>query len=153
MSDLLAAKRRLLGEQVGQCRLAADALLYSWRKVTSERIGEADPELEETLEVMTARFARLEDLLIKRVFRAVAAVELSDAQRLLDVLDLMEQLGIVESAEQWVELRELRNTIVHEYEAQDLTALQRRVHGMVPLLIRTLDAVTRYVAAQGGLPR
>jgi hypothetical protein len=60
-----------------------------------KRIGEPDPDLLETLEALTARFARLEDILIERVFRAVAAVELSDAERLLDVLDLMERLHLI----------------------------------------------------------
>jgi uncharacterized protein YutE (UPF0331/DUF86 family) len=116
--------------------------------VNLARIGESDPDLQETLEALTARFARLEDILIKRVFRAVVAVELADAERLLDVLDLMARLGLIESTEQWIELKELRNTIVHEYELDDLPALQRRVYHATPALQRTLKAVSRYAASQ-----
>lgn len=146
MSDILELKRRLLVEQLDQCRRAAEALRHSWGKVEPDRIGEPDPELQETLEAMTARFARLEDLLVKRVFRAVAALELSDAQRLLDVPDLMERLELIDSTAQWVELKELRNTIVHEYELDDLPALQRRVFKAVPVLFDTLGAASRFAS-------
>jgi hypothetical protein len=138
----------LLVEQVELGQRAADALEHTWSKVRLERIGESDPDLEETLEALTARFARLEDILIKRVFRAVVAVELADAERLLDVLDLMARLGLIESTEQWIELKELRNTIVHEYELDDLPALQRRVYHATPVLQRTLKTVSRYAASQ-----
>ena len=148
MSDVLIAKRRLLAEQLELCRRAADALKYSWDKIDPERIGEPEPERQETLEALTARFARLEDILIKRVFRAVVAVELADADRLLDVLDLMERLGLIQSTEQWIELKELRNAIVHEYEMDDLPALQRRVYRAVPVLLQSLEAASRYAAGQ-----
>jgi len=82
------------------------------------------------------------------VFRAIATVELADAERLLDVLDLMEGLHLIAGTEQWVELKELRNAIVHEYELDGLPALQRRVYQAVPILLDTLDAVSGYVANQ-----
>ncbi|WP_156427988.1 HepT-like ribonuclease domain-containing protein [Thiohalocapsa sp. ML1] len=150
MSGLLAEKRRLLAEQIELARRASDALEHSWAKLSPEVIGAPDPDLQETLEAMTARFARLEDILIKRVFRAVVAAELADAERLLDVLDLMARLGIIESTEQWIALKELRNIIVHEYELDDLPALQRRVYQATPMLRQTLEAVARYAAGQDG---
>jgi len=148
VSNPLADKRRLLAEQIELARRASAALAHTWSKLSSERIGEPDPDLQESLEALTARFARLEDILIKRVFRAVAAVELADAERLLDVLDLMERLTLIDSTEQWIELKELRNLIVHEYEVDDLPALQRRVYLASPILQQTLEAVCRYAIDQ-----
>jgi uncharacterized protein YutE (UPF0331/DUF86 family) len=150
LSVLLAEKRRLLAEQIALARRAEDALAHTWSKVSPERIGASDPDLQETLEALTARFARLEDILIKRVFRAVVAVELADAERLLDVLDLMARLGLIQSTEQWIALKELRNIIVHEYALDDLPALQRRVHQAAPILRETLEAVSRYARNQAG---
>jgi uncharacterized protein with HEPN domain len=116
--------------------------------VDPARIGEPDPDLEEILEAVCARFTRLEDLLIKRIFRAVAALELADVERLWDVLDLMERLRLIESAEQWVELRDLRNTLVHEDAMDDLQALQRRVYLAVPVLLQALQRISGYTAQQ-----
>jgi len=148
MTNLLAAKRRALTEQLGLCRRSAAASQHTWRKLNPERIGESDPDLLEALETLTTRFSRLKDILIKRVFRAVSAVELSDAERLLDVLDLMERLHLIAGTEQWVELKELRNAIVHEYKLDDLPALQRRVYQAVPILLDSLDAISSYATNQ-----
>jgi hypothetical protein len=82
VSDLLAEKRRFLAEQTELGRRASDALDHTWSKVNPERIGESDPDLQETLEALTARFARLGDILIKRAFRAVVSVELADGERM-----------------------------------------------------------------------
>jgi len=148
MTDLLAAKRRVLTEQLGLLSASRCGIVAHWRKLNPERIGESDPDLLEALEALTARFARLEDILIKQVFRAVAAVELSDAERLLDILDLMERLHLIAGTEQWVEFEELYNAIVHEYELDDLPALQRRVYQAVPILLDSVDAVSSYATNQ-----
>jgi uncharacterized protein YutE (UPF0331/DUF86 family) len=148
LSDLLAEKRRLLAEQLELARRAWDALEHTWSKLSPEHIGASDPDIQETLEALTARFARLEDILIKRVFRAVVAVELADAERLLDVLGVTERLGLIDSTDQWIELKELRNSIVHEYELDDLSALRRRVYQATPILRQALEAVRHYMADQ-----
>lgn len=94
---------------------------------------------------MTARFARLEDIIIKKVFRAVVAYELGDSDRLIDILNLMEKLELISSTEQWIELKDLRNIIVHEYELEDLPAIHHRVYRATPLLFDTLERITTYL--------
>jgi len=68
MTDILATKRRVLAEQLDLCQRAAAALQHTWRKLDPERIGESDPDLLEALEALTARFARLEDILSSECF-------------------------------------------------------------------------------------
>lgn len=60
----------------------------------------------------------------------------------------MERLHLIAGTEQWVELKELRNAIVHEYELDDLPALQRRVYQAVPILLDSLDAISSYATNQ-----
>ena len=48
--------------------------------------------------------------------RAVAIEEEVEAERFGSVLAFMEKLGVLESAERWKLIRELRNAINHEYE-------------------------------------
>jgi hypothetical protein len=73
-----------------------------------------------------------------------ASLEKTGAQ--LDNLLRAEKLGWVESTESWVELRELRNRLVHEYmETADglLEALQLALHN-VPVLIETQRHMAEY---------
>ncbi len=148
MNDLLKTKKAFLVEQVAQARQAASVLQYSWSKIQPDKIGSNDPELLEILEAMTARFARLEDILIKKVFRAVAVFELEDAERLIDILNLMEKLELIESTEQWIELKELRNIIVHEYQVDDFAAIHRRAYQGASVLTDALEKVQGYLAAK-----
>jgi len=146
MSDPLDRKKRLLEQQLAYARKAAETLEYSWNKITPDKIDEHDQETQETLEAMTARFARLEDILVKKVFRAVAAYELSDCERLIDVLNLMEKLGLIDEVEQWIEFKDLRNLIVHEYELDNLAAIHRKVYRSTPALVDSVGRVVAYVS-------
>ena len=145
MSSSLSEKKKFLEEQLSQARKAAAALEYSRAKILPEKIGGDDPDVLEILEAMTARFARLEDIIIKKVFRAVVAYELGDSDRLIDILNLMEKLELISSTEQWIELKDLRNIIVHEYELEDLPAIHHRVYRATPWLFDTLERITTYL--------
>lgn len=144
MNDFLARQRAPLHDQLEMARKAADALRYSWQKVVPDEIDVSDPLTQEVLEAMTARFARLEDIPLKRVLRAVADFELAEPGRLIDTLNLAEKLGLIDDVAHWIELRELRNLIVHEYELDDLSALHRRVYHSVPSLLTTLARIETY---------
>lgn len=104
---------------------------------------------------MTARFARLSDLSLQRVFRRVGAIELIDEGTALDRLRRMEKRGVIPSAERWRELRLLRNQIADEYLLESADEVLRLCLAATPELLETARGVERYVAAQGyvaGLP-
>ncbi len=48
--------------------------------------------------------------------RAVASEEEIEIERFGSVLAFMEKIGVLESAERWKIIREIRNAISHEYE-------------------------------------
>jgi uncharacterized protein with HEPN domain len=57
---------------------------------------------------------------------------------------LAEKRGFVESADHFLEIRELRNEISHEYAAEDLVALFEAVLHKSPELIATVQRSMRY---------
>ena len=69
----------------------------------------------ETLAAFRVRFGEFHEHLGK-VMRAIAIEEGVTAERFGVVLAFMEKLGILETAERWKVIRELRNTMNHEYE-------------------------------------
>lgn len=106
------------------------------------------PELEDRLEVLTARFARLADILTQKVFRAVDAVELEDVGSLLDRLNRMEKRGVISRTGRWRDIRDIRNQIAHEYALKSLLPLQRAVISHCPELIRTVAKVRTYLVRE-----
>ncbi|EHQ51477.1 hypothetical protein ECTPHS_02224 [Ectothiorhodospira sp. PHS-1] len=72
-------------------------------------------ENHETLAAFRVRFSDFQEHLGKTM-RAVAIEEEQRTEPFTAVLLYMEKLEIIESAQTWKELRELRNAINHEYE-------------------------------------
>jgi hypothetical protein len=119
MTDILQEKRNVLIEAYATAKKAENVLRYSYGKIDPSQLGvSTDPDFLETQEAMAARFARFEDILIKKVFRSIAEKEFVNIYRFLDLLNLMEKFQIIDS----IEIKELRNIIAHEYEVDNLLA-------------------------------
>lgn len=97
-------------DDVGQLQLTPDAL------------DDLNKEERRILDQFAYRYTRLQDDMGSRLIPAVlrALGEEIAALPMLDRLDRLEQLGWLESAEEWAELRRIRNEFTHEYpEAAD----------------------------------
>jgi hypothetical protein len=62
----------------------------------------------------------------------------------------MEALGLLPSVDEWVEARNLRNRMIHEYmrDAEGLVQALARARELVPLLIDTYNAIRAYAAGR-----
>ena len=67
------------------------------------------------------RFAKAQDSIGGKLFRYLMTLmeEDADAMPMRDVLDKMERYGIIDSADEWIYIRELRNEISHEYNTSE----------------------------------
>ncbi len=140
LQSLLQQQLLVLGKQV-------EHLQYSRNRAVSP-IQIESPEMLECCEAMTARFARLQDS-FPPAFRTLALLELENnkAENMLDLLLLMEKYRILSSVEKWKNMRELRNSITHEYwqESDALCALLQQVRDDAQVLFNTLNTLEDYV--------
>jgi hypothetical protein len=65
----------------------------------------------------------------------------------IDILNSLEKLSIIESAEQWLGLREIRNLVTHEYSGneQEMVDALNELHQQAQVLSSTLDALLVYI--------
>lgn len=102
-------------------------LAYSWRSLFGPNVVidaawvetlEDDPERAVRLEAFVSRFGRMQDTiagkLIPRWLHALAEPVASQIEN----LDRAERLGVLDDVNRWLELRKLRNRLVHEYMEQ-----------------------------------
>jgi len=85
------------------------------------------------LDAFVSRYGRLQDTLGDKLLPAILRASLEKTGAQLDNLLRAEKLGWIESTQSWIELRELRNRLVHEYlESADdlLNALQQALQGV-----------------------
>ena len=74
-----------------------------------------NPQHSEMLDAFVARFSRLQDTIGDKLLPAILKLNLEPVGSQLDNLFRAEKLGWIDSADQWIELRGLRNSLVLEY--------------------------------------
>ena len=109
--------------------------------MTPERLADLanDPALAEKLDAFVARFGRLQDTLGDKMIPALLQALAEQPGAAIDNFDKAEKFGWIESVDRWLEMRRLRNQMVHEY-IEDLAVLAsalRGGHEFVPSLAFT----------------
>lgn len=99
----------------------------------------------ETLETLSNRFSRVVDILINKVLRSLDILELEDINRKLDIVIRAERRGFVEDYRVLIELKDLRNELVHEYIQEAIVERFKEVIEETPVVIDIVKKVNRYV--------
>ncbi len=91
-----------------------------------------DPGIIKTIDAFIYRFIKIQDRMGDKLFPAYLQLlqEYKDNMPLLDVLNDLERLGAIDSAEEWIEFRKLRNNLTHDYpgnEEEIIEALEASV--------------------------
>lgn len=100
-----------------------------FRELTEDQVSYTDQ--------LILRFLKLQDLLGQKLFSLLLLALQEDYSNrpFLDIINRLEQLRIIDSAEKWIGLREVRNLITHDYPhlAEEL------VDGLNQLSIKALE--------------
>ncbi len=74
-----------------------------------------DPDFALVLEAYTSRFCHLQDTVGDKLLPAWLYAQGEIPKTAMDNLTYIERLGLLDSAQEWIEIRLLRNQMVHEY--------------------------------------
>lgn len=129
------------------CKRHADRLTWAMSQLSSKFPLSADalPEFNDTelavLDQFSTRFAKLQDAMGAKLFPAVLELtkEQGNYSAFLDKLNRLEKIGAIDSADQWLILREMRNEFSHDYP--DDSALQAAILNKAYLLASELLAI------------
>ena len=109
-------------QALDQCRRHLHYLCDASRRIpwplTAEQMASPVDELVAALDQFAFRFSRLQDTLGQKAFRAVLVGKLREPcedSPMRDLLDRLERLRLLPSAERWEEIRAVRNALVHDY--------------------------------------
>lgn len=100
-------------------------LTYSWNSLFRQTTDvecvvrlEQNPSCAEQLEAFVSRFGRMQDTMADKLFPRwlLALAEVPGSQ--IETLNRAERLGVLTSTERWLEMRNLRNRLVHEYMSE-----------------------------------
>jgi hypothetical protein len=135
----------LLKEELELMEKAADILDYSYKKCkkTGVKAIYNYDELER-FEALTSRFARLSDILIQKIFRLIDKIDLESVGTVRDRINRAEKKELIESTEDFVKIRILRNQIAHEYIPEEINEIFKTVLKYTPKLLDSVNRVRNY---------
>lgn len=113
--------------------------LHNTFPLTEESVEHLSDNQLLNIEMLTSRFAKLQDYLGTKVFDMFFEVEQEnvDGFTMIDKLNKLEKLGIINDAHQWRDMRDARNIVEHEYPDNPLLIASNlnKIYEMIPHLL------------------
>ena len=144
--DLLSELRRDIHDLVS----AAESLALSYEKC--KNIGIKDHysfDEEESFDSLSSKFARTSDIFTQKVFKTIFLLLRETPKSFIDKANLAEKLEIIPSADTLIMMRDLRNQIVHEYVASELSRIYKEVLDQYSNLIDAIAATKKNIHERG----
>ena len=112
---------------------------------------EAEPELAERVDAFVSRFGRLQDTLGDKLLPLLLTALGEKAAAMIDNLDRAERLGLIPSVEHWMEMRRLRNQMIHGYveDAAVLSSALEAANSYVSVLTSVTTKLTTEIERRG----
>jgi hypothetical protein len=129
----------LLEIYIRKLKKALKHLEYSYNKILklSTQVEILDDEALETWESFAARFSRVADIFLTRYLRTCVLInDPGFSGSLRDFVNQGEKLGIIDNADSWMSIRELRNINSHDYSEHDLSEFFIRLRQEAPKLLK-----------------
>jgi hypothetical protein len=134
-----------LKQELISLKNARDILRYSYDKCSLIEIkpGMTYEEME-SFEALTSRFARLSDIIIQKLFRVFDTLNLDTPGTVRDRINRAEKIGAISSADEFIEIRILRNEIAHEYKSDTIYDIFKHVMELTPILLKSVESILPY---------
>lgn len=106
------------------------------------------------IELLVSRFGKLQDLLGAKLFNDVLEknAENSHGMSMLDKLNSLEKMHIIAKADVWIEMRNARNHVAHEYpNSPELTVKYlNQILNLTPELLTISDNIKNFLLKKTG---
>ena len=130
-------------------------LLTHWdvlqRSLNSLEQSEFSFEELESVDSLTSKFSRTSDIYLQKVLRSIWMLLREDTVPLIDLLNRAEKLMIIVSAEELLQMRDIRNQIAHEYLPEAVPELASEVVVMTTLLQKNIERTEHFLSQRAWL--
>jgi hypothetical protein len=96
-------------------------------------------------ETLCSRYSRGIDFLIRKIFRTLDEYEFENQGTLVDVVNNAHKRGLIESIENLRVMKDVRNTIAHEYIEDELVEVFEEVLEYTEQLIKIIKTTLKYI--------
>jgi hypothetical protein len=139
-----------LSETLAICDLHHQRMMFAFQSIkayfplTENKLSSVSPIELALFDQLIYRFSKLQDSMGARLFKNLLEALEEDISGLpfIDILNKMEKLNLLESAKEWIILRQTRNTVSHEYpfyteiQIEELNLLSEEVVKLAAIWIK-----------------
>jgi predicted nucleotidyltransferase len=94
------------------------------------------------------RFLKMQDTIGEKLFRLIVEDFVEDTREMtfIDILNRLEKIGILDSTQEWKNLRKARNDISHQYddEAEEMAEAINRIFAQKNILLEIFRNIKKY---------
>ena len=91
----------------------------AWFPLTEAAFSKIPEEAIAFFDMLSSRFARLQDLIGAKIFSLALHLLGEEDLSSIDKLQKLEKLGYIDSARWWMQLRDIRNQLTHDYPGSE----------------------------------
>jgi uncharacterized protein YutE (UPF0331/DUF86 family) len=95
-------------------------------------------------ESLISRFARVADILTRKLYRSIDVVELEFGGTMIDVANRAEKRGLIDTIDELRAIKDLRNNIAHEYISEHLVEIFHDTLQLTPKLVELVERAKKY---------
>ena len=127
--------------------------LQQSRDKTHQLLQQSEFSFEEleSIDSLTSKFSRTSDIYLQKVLRSIWMLLREDTVPLIDLLNRAEKLMIIVSAEELLQMRDIRNQIAHEYLLEAVPELALEVVVMTTLLQKNIGQIEHFLSQRAWL--
>jgi hypothetical protein len=115
--------RDKLTETLVICDLHHERMMFAWENIkkyfplTETNFSQVTPIELALFDQLIYRFSKLQDSMGSRLFKQLLEALEEDISGLpfIDILYRLEKLNLISNAKEWIVLRQIRNTVSHQY--------------------------------------
>ncbi len=136
------------------CQIHADRLSWAMNElkpsmpISPDELENLSPLKLAIFDQFVVRFSKLQDAMGARLLPAVLELtqEQGDLNAFIDKLNRLEKVGAIESVDEWLELREMRNQFAHDYpqDAEIQASLLNRAFVLSERILTILHQVNLF---------
>lgn len=147
-------KKERLQTSIEKCLIHQKRMQYAASQINSffpltiDKYNSISEATIGNIDQLVFRFTKLQDELGNNTFRFLLEFLEEDitGKPFRDILNILERLQIIDSADSWLALRELRNDLTHEYPMmlEETVSKLNHLFGQLPLSEEILQTVEKH---------